>query len=235
MTYLLIHGGASTGAFWDRVVPLLDRPAVAVDLPGRRDRPADLMAVTLEEMADSVIADSPDGPVTIVAHSSGGLLVPRVADALGDRVEAVVLSSASIPPDGGNGLDCMKPKHRERMEAGLAWAKESGERMVAPVPAEPEAIREAYGERLDDETLAFVWERLVEDTFNVYLSPVHWSTVAAPITYLRAGLDRAVPPELQDQMIGHLPGEPAVVRWDCGHIPPVTRPVEFAELVAASP
>lgn len=234
MTYLLVHGGASTGAFWDRLVPLLDHPAVAVDLPGRRDRPADLMTVTLEDMADSVVADAPDGPVTIVAHSSGGLVVPRVADALGDRVEAVVLSSASVPPEGGLGLDCMKASHRERMEAGLAWAKEHGERLVAPVPDDPEGLRESYGERLDDETLAFVHQRLVEDTFNVYLSPVHWSTVTAPITYVRAGRDRAVPPELQDEMIGRLPGEPTVVRWDCGHIPPVTRPAELAELLEGS-
>jgi pimeloyl-ACP methyl ester carboxylesterase len=192
------------------------------------------MTVTLDDMADSVVADAPEGPVTIVAHSSGGLVVPRVVDALGARVDRIVLTSASVPPEGGTGLDCMKPSHRERMEAGLAWAKESGERLVAPVPAEPEALRESYGERLDDETLAFVWDRLVEDTFNVYLSPVRWSTVSQPVTYLRAGNDRAVPPELQDQMIAHLPGEPTVVRWDCGHIPPVTRPEEFAALVAAS-
>jgi pimeloyl-ACP methyl ester carboxylesterase len=189
------------------------------------------MTVTLEEMADSVVADAPAGPMTIVAHSSGGLLVPRVVDALGDRVEAIVLTSASVPPEGGTGLDCMKPKHRERMEAGLAWAKASGERLVAPVPSDPEALRESYGERLDDETLAFVWERLVEDTFNVYLSPVRWAGVTAPITYVRAGADRAVPPELQDEMIAHLPGRPTVVRWDGGHIPPVTRPEDFAELL----
>ena len=233
-SFLLIHGGASTGAFWDRLVPLLDQPAIAVDLPGRRERPADLMTVTLDEMADSVVADAPDGPVVVVAHSSGGLVVPRVADVLGDRVEAVLLSSASVPPEGGTGLDCMKPSHRERMEAGLAWAKESGERLVAPVPADPEALRESYGERLDDETLAFVHERLVEDTFNVYLSPVHWSTVSAPVTYVRAGRDRAVPPELQDQMIAHLPGSPTVVRWDCGHVPAVTRPEQFAALLEVS-
>lgn len=213
-------------------MPLLPGPAVAVDLPGRGDRPADLMAVTLDDMAASVVADAPEGEVVIVAHSSGGLVVPRVADALGERVVGVLLSSASVPPEGGSGLDCMKASHRERMEAGLAWATESGERLVAPVPPEPEALRESYGERLDDETLAFVWDRLVEDTFNVYLAPVHWSTVTAPVTYLRAGRDRAVPPELQDEMIGHLPGSPTVVRWNCGHIPPVTRPEEFAALVS---
>ncbi|MET0824955.1 MAG: alpha/beta fold hydrolase, partial [Acidimicrobiales bacterium] len=99
-TALLIHGGASTARFWDRVVERVGRAAVAVDLPGRRDRPADLMTVTLDDGAASVAADlaaaSPEGPVVVVAHSSGGLVVPRVVDRLGDRVTAVVLSSASV-------------------------------------------------------------------------------------------------------------------------------------------
>jgi pimeloyl-ACP methyl ester carboxylesterase len=106
-----------------------------------------------------------------------------------------------------------------------------GQRLVAPVPEDPEALRESYGERLDDDTLAFVFERLVEDSFNVYFNPVSWSRVTAPITYVRAGLDWAVPPALQDEMIAHLPGAPTVLDWDCGHIPPVTRPDEFSAVL----
>lgn len=234
-TALLIHGGASTARFWDRVVERVGRAAVAVDLPGRRDRPADLMTVTLDDGAVSVEADltaaAPEGPVVVVAHSSGGLVVPRVVDRLGDRVTAVVLSSASVPPEGGNGLDCMKASHRERMVAGIEWARAEGRRLVAPVPDDPEALRESYGERLDDDTLAFVFERLVEDSFNVYFDPVTWSTVTVPVTYVRAGLDRAVPPALQDEMIGHLPGPPTVLDWDCGHIPAITRPDPFSALL----
>jgi pimeloyl-ACP methyl ester carboxylesterase len=234
-TALLIHGGASTARFWDRVVERVGPAAVAVDLPGRGDRPADLMTVTLDDGAASVAADlsaaAPEGPVVVVAHSSGGLVVPRVVDRLGDRVAAVVLTSASVPPDGGTGLDCMKVSHRERMVAGVEWARSEGRRLVAPVPEDPEALRESYGERLDDDTLAFVFERLVEDSFNVYFDPVTWSTVAAPVTYVRASRDRAVPPALQDEMIGHLPGTPTVLDWDCGHIPPITRPDPFSALL----
>jgi len=234
-TFLLVHGGNCTGRFWDRVVERLDAPTVAVDLPGRGSRPADLMAVSLDGHAASVVADlqaaAPDGPVVVVAHSSGGLIVPRVLAALDDRVTAVVLTSASVPPDGGTGLDCMKPSHRERMVAGVAWARSEGERLVTPVPADPEALRDAYGERLDDDTLAFVFERLVEDSFNVYFDPVSWTEVTVAVTYVRAARDTAVPPALQDEMIARLPGAPTVLDWDCGHIPPVTRAAEFADLL----
>ncbi|HYF46279.1 MAG TPA: alpha/beta hydrolase [Acidimicrobiales bacterium] len=236
-TFLLIHGGCTTGAFWDRVVERLDAPAVAVDLPGRRDNPADLVTLTLDDSATSAVADlqaaAPDGPVVVVAHSSGGLVVPRVVDQLGDRVQAVVLTSASIPPDGGIGMQCMKDSHRERLEAGLEWARSEGRRLTAPKVEDPESLRESYGERLDDETVAYLADpsRSVEDSFNVYLQPVHWSTVRVPVTYLRAGLDKPVPPELQDRMIGHLPGRPTVVAWECGHVPAVTRPDDFVELL----
>jgi pimeloyl-ACP methyl ester carboxylesterase len=234
-TLLLIHGGNCTGRFWDRVVERVGDAAVAIDLPGRADRPADLMTLTLDQHAASVVADlqaaAPEGPIVIVAHSSGGLIVPRVTAALGNRVTAVVLSSASVPPDGGTGLDCMKPSHRERMVAGIEWARSEGTRLVAPVPEEPEALRESYGERLDDDTLAFVFERLVEDSFNIYFDPVSWAGVTVPVTYVRAARDTAVPPALQDEMIARLPGEPTVLDWDCGHIPPVTRPDAFAELL----
>jgi pimeloyl-ACP methyl ester carboxylesterase len=235
MRYLLIHGGASTARFWDRVVDRVGPAAVAVDLPGRADRPADLMTVTLDDGAASVVTDleavAPDGPVVVVAHSSGGLVVPRVVERLGDRVRAIVLTSASVPPEGGCGLDCMKASHRERMVAGVEWARAEGQRLVAPVPEDPEALRESYGERLDDETLSFVFERLVEDSFNVYFDPVSWAAVSVPVTYVRAGLDRAVPPALQDEMIARLPGAPTVLAWECGHVPPVTRPDAFSALL----
>ena len=234
-TLLLIHGGNCTARFWDRVVDRIGPLAVAVDLPGRRDRPADLMTLTLDQSAASSVADlraaAPAGPVVVVAHSSGGLIVPRVVDALEDRVRAIVLSSASVPPEGGNGLDCMKASHRERMVAGIEWARSEGKRLVAPVPEDPEALRESYGERLDDATLTFVAERLVEDSFNVYCDPVSWAGVTVPVTYVRAARDTAIPPALQDEMIARLPAPPTVLDWDCGHIPPVTRPEAFSALL----
>lgn len=82
-----------------------------------------------------------------------------------------------------------------------------------------------------DETMAFVFERLVEDSFNIYFDPVSWTGVTLPVTYVRAARDTAVPPALQDEMIARLPGEPTVLHWDCGHIPPVTRSDEFADLL----
>ena len=104
MTYVFIHGGGSTARFWDRLLPHLDRPALAVDLPGRNGKPADFATLSVDDEVASVLADVEAAdvadPIVLVAHSSGGLVVPGVVAGLGDRVAHVVLSAALVPRRG---------------------------------------------------------------------------------------------------------------------------------------
>ena len=229
-----------TARFWDRLLPHLDRPALAVDLPGRGAHPADLDTVTVDDevrsvVADVVAADLPE-PFVIVAHSSGGLPVPGVVATLGDRVAGIVLNAASVPPEGGCGFECAKPRHRDLLLA----AREHGHRRTPGPPDDPETLRLAYGgPPLDDDTLAFVADpvRSVVDTMNHYFQPVRWSEAAGvPVTYVVNVLDKPVPIALQAEMIGRLSAAPRVVEIDSGHIPAVTAPAALgAILVDAAP
>jgi pimeloyl-ACP methyl ester carboxylesterase len=222
MTVVLIHGGGATGAFWDRLVPYLeeDEDVVAVDLPGRRSRPADLATLTVD-------AAAPTGPVTLVAHSSGGLVVPGVVAALGGRVRGIVLNAALVPVEGGCGIECMQERHSEGLRLAVDAAKRHGRTITLPPPADPEASRRAYGgDPLDDATLAFVLDpaRSVEDTVHHYFQPVHWSAVAGvPITYVLNENDRPIRPEMQEVMVTRLPPPVEVIRLGSGHLLPVTR------------
>src|SRR5262249_21267517 len=111
--YVFVHGGGASGGFWDRLLPVLDAPAVAVNLPGRAGKPFDPMTFTVDEGVQSAVEDvkAADLPndLVLVAHSSGGLFVPGITAALAPRVQHIVLSAASVPPEGGLGLDAMKP------------------------------------------------------------------------------------------------------------------------------
>ena len=157
MAYVFIHGGGSTARFWDRLLPHLDRPALAVDLPGRNGKPADFATLSVDDEVASVLADveAADAaePIIIVAHSSGGLVVPGVVAGLGDRVAHVVLSAALVPAEGGRGIDCMKPRHRDGLVASVEQARRDGTVIALPGPPEdPEPFRYTYGgDPLDDD------------------------------------------------------------------------------------
>jgi pimeloyl-ACP methyl ester carboxylesterase len=238
VTFLLLHGGGASSGFWDRLLPHLDRPALAVDLPGRARKPFDPMTFTVDEGVQSVLADvraAGIGDCVIVAHSSGGLFVPGIAAALAPRVKHIVLSAASVPPEGGLGLDAMKPSHRARLTAGMDAARRDGWVLRTPPPPDDvEQVRNTYGGKpLDDDLVAFVTDpsRWVQDSMNVYYQPVSWASVAGvPVTYLRQLQDRAVPPELQTEMASRIPNA-QVVEIDTGHAPAITDPELFARVL----
>src|SRR5512132_2138197 len=101
--FVLLHGAMLGRWIWDRVTPLLDRPALSVDFPGRGTKPADITEVTLGDAIYSVVADIEAGPikrVVLVAHSLSGILVPAVTSRIGDRVAHSVFVSAAVPSPG---------------------------------------------------------------------------------------------------------------------------------------
>ena len=244
VTYLLIHGGGSTGRFWDRVVPLLDGPALAIDLPGRNGKPGDVGLTTVDDEVASVVADVEAAgiadPIVVVAHSSGALPVPGVVAALqsaGHVVDRIVLNGALVPAEGDLGIDCMKPHHRE----GLLWAVEDAKgrdeviRMLG-VPDDVESLRSAYGgDPLSDDDLAFAAspERCVPDGVHHYFQPIRWSQVdGVPVTYVLNERDRPVSTSMQEVMAARVSSPDQIVRFPGGHCPAITAPAFLAAAIA---
>jgi pimeloyl-ACP methyl ester carboxylesterase len=231
ITFVLVHGGASSSGFWDLLVPRLSASSLAIDLPGRAGRPADPMTLTVDDCSDSVAADvvaAGIGDCVLVAHSSGCYMVPGIAARLAPRVRHIVLSPPCVPPEGGLGLDAMKPSYTRRNRENMAKAREQGSVFMTPgPPPDPEMLRHAYGVELTDEQLAFVAapERNPEDSVNIYFQPVYWSAAATiPVTAIRQLRDPITPLDLQDEMIARLPDPDlvTVVDLDTGHIPAIT-------------
>ena len=77
-TFGLVHGGFHGAWCWDRLIPALaayGHDAVAMDMP------IDDPDATVNDYVDAVVSAlaSVDGPVTLVGHSLGGIVIPHVA------------------------------------------------------------------------------------------------------------------------------------------------------------
>ncbi len=66
--------------------------------------------------------------------------------------------------------------------------------------------------------------------------PAFWSRAAdVPVTYIVNERDRPVPAVMQEEMMTRLPRAAAILRLDTGHVPAVTNPERFAQLLASVP
>jgi pimeloyl-ACP methyl ester carboxylesterase len=153
-------------------------------------------------------------------------------------VRHIVLDAASVPPEGGLGLDSMKASHRVRVVEAMDRARREGWVLQTPGPEAPDKVRVAYGgDPLPDELVEFLSDpkRCVRDSMNFYFQPVSWAAVGdVPITFVKHLRDRPSPPEMQDELVARLRSmgrDPVVIEIDSGHVPAVTHPAELAEIL----
>src|SRR5829696_2847935 len=112
---VLLHGAMLGRWIWASVEPLLAGPALAVDLPGRGTKPAEVTQLTLDDVIDSVTSDIESWPVdqvVLVAHSLSGILIPALISRLPGRAVHVVFVSAAVPEPGASYLDVLPVSQR---------------------------------------------------------------------------------------------------------------------------
>jgi pimeloyl-ACP methyl ester carboxylesterase len=226
--YVLVHGAGMGARCWDRLRPLLDAPSIAVDLPGRGSRSeASLLTLTLDDCAqailDDVAAAGGDEELVLVAHSFGGVSVPRVMVELAPRTKHVVFLSAVVPPDGTRVLDQIDPAVREAVRASIAGGLYS---MGA------DGARAMLCGDLDDEQTAWTLDQVVDDSAALLVEQVDLSGLAVdvPRTYVHLTHDVCYPPDLQQRSSAVVGGD--VARLDTGHMAMVAAPEELARLLA---
>jgi len=227
MTFLFVHG-ASHGAWcWERLLPHLDQTAVAVDLPGRGPQAAPIETITLGDWVDFVVAEIESlrgEKVVLVGHSLAGVVLPRVADRIPERIERLIFIACTLPPDGEIVLDALSP-------AAEAVAETKRDDTAASLVAEADA-RWMFCNDMDEEQTRFVLDRLVPETWHPMQTPSDLAGLrhGIPAHYVKLLRDQTIPPELQDQMITAI-GELEVHTLDAGHDAMVSRPKALAELL----
>ncbi len=228
-TLVLVHGAGHTSHAWEKVQAALTRPSLAVDLPGRHDRPADITRVTLDDAAASIAADvghDTDGPLVLVGHSVGGIVLPALTARLGARVSHIVFVAGLIAPDGACVADTVRPRERDRLDAVL------GELRIA---YGNHVFRPADDRHIDDGGLLTITDARVAmgiDSLNFMAQTVSWAGVdaALPRTFVRCTQDPIQPPELQARLIEHCAAT-AVVDLESGHTPALEVPDALATIL----
>jgi pimeloyl-ACP methyl ester carboxylesterase len=230
---VLVHGGTLTSTMWDPVRSRLASPSLAVDLPGRRYRPADLGEVTIADWITSVVTDIEEAGLTevvLVGHSSGGYVLPGVAAALAARsvpvLQGLVFVSATVPAHGERPLDYLRDDirtlasdHRELTLESARGRTIGGLRPGEP-PIETDLEIVENGPRMGLEAPLVLFE------------PVSWTgfPTEVPRVYVRALRDKVIPPELADRMITAMGGA-EVIDLDAGHRSYDTHPAELAAVI----
>ncbi len=232
-TAVLVHGGTLTSTMWDDVRAFLTTPALAVDLPGRRYKPADLSLVTRDDWVRSVrddVAESGLDDVVLVGHSSGGYVIPGVAAGLSARADVTVRSmvfvSATIPAEGKRPVDYLREdlhdlavktrdavveNARRRTIGGLRPGEEAISTSLEIVENGPRMGLEAPGPLFE----SFTWVGVPSDV---------------PRVFVRCLRDSVITPALADVMVQNMGGA-SVVDLDAGHRSFATHPAELAAVI----
>ena len=207
--FVLVHGGYGGGWNWDGIVPLLDAPAIAVDLPGRGG--AGGAHITYDDSARSVLASMDEqgfDRVVAAGHSMGGLTISALAKLAPERVAHLVYVAALAPPAGTSVFDIYFGPDR-------GGRPEHGDGIVHLGP--PESVRTRLFDDLDDEQFARVYPRMASEPRSLFDDPASPPPPTTPRTYVRCARDVPVPPVMATDFIEHLGPSTHVVDLDVGH------------------
>jgi len=224
-TLVLVHGAGNTSRVWSRVQQHLEHRSLAIDLPGRRDRPGDITRVTINEAAAVAARDveaRTTGPLILVGHSAGGIVLPALAARLPDRVEHLVFVAGLCACDGDAVIDTVRPEHGEEMAARLEEIRVRFDgHMLDPVPRDA-----ASGLVIDSRTAMPI------ESLNFMGQTVSWEGVPDTVgrTFVRCLRDRIQPRTMQARLAENC-GATTVLDLDSGHTPALTAPDRLAVLL----
>ncbi len=213
---VIVHGAWADGSSWSKVIPLLQAKGlhvVAVQNP-------------LTSLADDVAATKraialQDGPVLLVGHSYGGVVITEAGN--DPKVVGLVYVAALAPSDGESVASVSKPFPPAPLGSEVRAAE-------GFLTVTAKGIAEDFAQDLPDkekQLLTATQGPTAAAVFGATITTAAWKT--KPSWCVIASNDRAVPSELEKAEAAAMKATSITV--PSGHVPMLSHPKEVADLI----
>lgn len=193
-TLVAVHGAWAGGYYWTDVAELIEQkgyPTRVVDqLPSVGADPEALGDLAADAAHVRGVVDHVGGPVTLVGHSYGGMVVTELADH--PAVQHSVYVAAFWPDRGQSALDLLGDQTPEWMvphDDGTLRVSDDAGQVIA-----------ALGADVDPQRATEVYRRSLPQSLSSVATPSTAPAHSSPTTYVVCEQDRAVPPAAQEEM-----------------------------------
>ncbi|MFC3231230.1 alpha/beta fold hydrolase [Marinibaculum pumilum] len=230
---VLVHGAWHGGWCWEKLQPLLEQAGhrtVAPDLPGSGRDPTPAAEVTLDRYVEAVVAviEAQQQPVVLVGHSLAGLTITPVAEAVPDRLRALVYLTAQLLPEGQSLLDWRAGKPPTLISQNRVMSDDGLTSTIRP-----EALVEIFYGGCDPADAEAAVARLRPQAMAPSTVPMRCSAERygrVPRYYIECLQDKAIPIDDQRDMQAATPCR-RVFTLDSDHSPFLSMPQRLAACI----
>jgi pimeloyl-ACP methyl ester carboxylesterase len=189
---VLVHGAFADGSSWSKVIPLLlangyNVTAVQNPLTSFQDD----VAATRRAIA------AQDGPVVLVGHSYGGVVITEAGN---DAKVVGLVYVAAFAPDAGQFIGSMGKEFPQPVGPSMAVPLEDGFLLLSA-----EGIAKGFAQDLSDEDKALLTVVQPQTSASIFgAQPTQAAWHSKPCWYIVASNDRMIAPEHEASMAKQL-------------------------------
>jgi pimeloyl-ACP methyl ester carboxylesterase len=227
-TVVLIHGGFADASGWNGVIDRLQGHGLATLAPAN---PLRGLAIDTAYVANVVKTIA--GPVVLVGHSYGGLVITNVGAQV-DNAVGLVYVAAMAPDEGETMLDVAANHPKTLILDALRPASVAPSEAEADFVVDPAQYRAAFAADLPEaqtRVLAVTQRPFVGAALATPSGPVAWKTL--PSWYAVATADQAIHPD-QQRFYAERMGATTIEVDGASHSIMVSRAVEIADLIRSA-